>query len=48
MGDRAQGQQVTKKLTAKQLIPNVLLVVGAVAMAVSFFLPLASAMCDYA
>ena len=40
MGDIAQGQQVSKKLPAKQLIPYVLLVVGAVAMAVSFFLPL--------
>ena len=42
MGDIAQGQQVSKKLPAKQLIPYVLLVVGAVAMAVSFFLPFAS------
>ena len=48
MGDIAQGQQVSKKLPAKQLIPYVLLVVGAVAMAVSFFLPFASAKGDYA
>lgn len=48
MGDIAQGQQVSKRLPAKQLIPYVLLVVGAVAMAVSFFLPFASAKGDYA
>lgn len=48
MGDIAQGQQVSKKLPAKQLIPYVLLVVGAVAMAASFFLPFASAKGDYA
>ena len=48
MRDIAQGQQVSKKLPAKQLIPYVLLVVGAVAMAVSFFLPFASAKGDYA
>lgn len=48
MRDIAQGQQVSKKLPAKQLIPYVLLVVGAVAMAVSFFLPFASAKGDHA